>query len=99
MSDRPLATGHGSTFLARLELWRRQLTVPQFTIVTGLLVIASGTLLLAWAVFLASPGMLLGVPAFMLYIRRFQIVPEERALSALFGSEFADYCARVRRWL
>ncbi len=47
MSDRPLATGHGSTFLARFELWRRQLTVPQFTIVTGLLVIASGTLLLA----------------------------------------------------
>jgi protein-S-isoprenylcysteine O-methyltransferase Ste14 len=56
-------------------------------------------LLLAWAVYLASPWMLLGVPAFMLYIRRFQIAPEERALSALFGSEFADYCARVRRWL
>jgi trk system potassium uptake protein TrkH len=47
MSDRPLATGHASTVLARLELWRRQLTVPQFTILTGLLVIACGTLLLA----------------------------------------------------
>jgi protein-S-isoprenylcysteine O-methyltransferase Ste14 len=56
-------------------------------------------LLLAWAVLLASPWMLLGVPAFMLYIQRFQILPEERVLADLFGSEFATYCARVRRWL
>ena len=56
-------------------------------------------LLLAWAVFLASPWMLLGVPAFMLYIGRFQIQPEERALETLFGQEFRDYRAQVRRWL
>lgn len=56
-------------------------------------------LLLAWAVFLASPWMLLGVPAFMLYLGRFQIQPEERALEQLFGQEFRDYRARVRRWL
>jgi len=56
-------------------------------------------LLLAWAVFLASPWMLLGVPAFMLYLTRFQIHPEERALDALFGEDFRDYRARVRRWL
>lgn len=56
-------------------------------------------LLLAWAVFLASPWMLLGVPAFMLYIGRFQIQPEEWALESLFGQEFRDYRAQVRRWL
>ena len=56
-------------------------------------------LLLAWAVFLASPWMLLGVPAFMMFISRFQIQPEERALESLFGEEFRDYKARVRRWL
>ncbi|MFO0103998.1 MAG: potassium transporter TrkG, partial [Cyanobium sp.] len=30
-----------------LQAWRHQLTVPQFTVVTGLIVIALGTLLMA----------------------------------------------------
>jgi len=55
--------------------------------------------LVAWAVFLASAWALLGVAGFVLYMNRFQIAPEERALSRLFGSEYASYKARVRRWL
>lgn len=55
--------------------------------------------LLAWAVFLSAPAALLGPLIFVLYISRFQIVPEERALTKLFGRTFADYKARVRRWL
>lgn len=55
--------------------------------------------LVAWAVSLSSPWALLGPVAFVLYIRRFQIVPEERALAALFGSEYSAYRSRVRRWL
>lgn len=55
--------------------------------------------LFAWAVFLASPWALLGLPAFMFYIGRYQIAPEERALSKLFGSEYTNYRAKVRRWL
>lgn len=55
--------------------------------------------LLAWAVFLASPWTLAGPAIFMAYITRFQIVPEERALTALFGESFAAYRRRVRRWL
>ena len=47
MSDSPLVSGPESSILARIDHWRRQLTVPQFTIVTGLLVIAAGTVLLA----------------------------------------------------
>lgn len=35
------------TLWLRLQRWRHQLTVPQFTAVTGLLVIASGTVILA----------------------------------------------------
>jgi trk system potassium uptake protein TrkH len=35
------------TLWTRLSHWRRSLTVPQFTVVTGLLVIGSGTFLLA----------------------------------------------------
>jgi protein-S-isoprenylcysteine O-methyltransferase Ste14 len=55
--------------------------------------------LVAWAVYLANWLALLLVPVFMLYITRFQIKPEERALSAQFGPEYASYKARVRRWL
>ena len=55
--------------------------------------------LVAWAVFLSSAWALLGPLIFVLYIGRFQIAPEERALTRLFGREYADYRARVRRWL
>src|SRR5689334_4253643 len=58
-----------------------------------------GLALLGWAAYLASIPALLGPPAFVAYISRFQIAPEERALAALFGTAFADYRARVRRWL
>jgi protein-S-isoprenylcysteine O-methyltransferase Ste14 len=56
-------------------------------------------LLFAWAVFLSSAWALLGLAAFVLYIGRFQIAPEERALSELFGSKYTAYQAQVRRWL
>ena len=55
--------------------------------------------LLGWAMYLSSWLALLFLPVFVLYINRFQIVPEERALSSLFGREFAAYKDRVRRWL
>ena len=55
--------------------------------------------LVAWSVYLSNWLTLLLVPMFVLYINRFQIKPEERALSALFGPEYTAYEARVRRWL
>lgn len=55
--------------------------------------------LLAWATFLSSAWAFLGPIAFVLYIGRFQIAPEERALSKLFGPAFAEYRSNVRRWL
>lgn len=55
--------------------------------------------LLAWAVWLTALLPFAGVPVFMLYITRFQIQPEERVLRGIFGDEFLDYAARVRRWL
>ena len=55
--------------------------------------------LAAWAAFLSSAFALLGPLAYVLYIDRFQIVPEERALSKLFRAEYEVYRARVRRWL
>jgi protein-S-isoprenylcysteine O-methyltransferase Ste14 len=55
--------------------------------------------LVAWAVFLSSAWALLGPLAFVLYINRFQIAPEERVLSAMFGTGYSTYKLRVRRWL
>jgi protein-S-isoprenylcysteine O-methyltransferase Ste14 len=55
--------------------------------------------LLAWAVFVASALALLGPIVFVLYITRFQIAPEERVLSAMFGAAYSAYQAKVRRWL
>ena len=56
-------------------------------------------MLLALAVYLASPWALLGPLVFAAYITRFQIVPEERILTARFGTAYSAYCAQVRRWL
>ena len=54
--------------------------------------------LVGWAVYLASPITLLFVPLFVLYINRFQIAPEERVLTSIFGGDYVDYVNRVRRW-
>lgn len=56
-------------------------------------------LLLGWAVYLASPLALVWIALFALWIDRIQIPAEECALEAHFGTEYADYCARVGRWL
>jgi protein-S-isoprenylcysteine O-methyltransferase Ste14 len=55
--------------------------------------------LVAWAIFLSNAWALLGPLAFVLYMNRFQIAPEERVLSALFGTDYTAYKSRVRRWL
>jgi len=55
--------------------------------------------LIALAIFLSSPWTLVGPAAYFLYIGRFQIAPEERALTALFGTEYTEYLSKVRRWL
>ena len=56
-------------------------------------------ILAALAVWLGQIVNLALLPVFVAYIGRFQIRPEERALAARFGAEYAAYRARVRRWL
>jgi protein-S-isoprenylcysteine O-methyltransferase Ste14 len=56
-------------------------------------------LLLAWGIYLSNALALLFVPLFLVYMNRFQIEPEERALTARFGQEFVAYTRQVRRWL
>ncbi len=57
------------------------------------------TLITAWACWIGAPFPLLGPVGFVLYISRFQIRPEERALTSLFGAPYLDYCRRVGRWV
>ena len=56
-------------------------------------------ILLGLALYLASPWALLGPLVFAAFITRFQIQPEERALTARFGAAYTAYCTQVRRWL
>lgn len=70
-----------------------------FNITRNSMYVGLSLVLVAWGVFLSSSWTLLGPLAFGLYIYRFQIAPEERALSKLFGAEYSTYKARVRRWL
>ena len=69
-------------------------TISRNPMYVGLLLVLAG-----WAAFLWSAFALVGPLVFFLYISRFQIAPEERVLSRLFGREFDAYRRRVRRWL
>jgi len=55
--------------------------------------------LIGEAVYAANFAAVVPIPFFVAYLNRFQIMPEERALTSLFGSEFEAYSKRVRRWL
>ena len=68
-------------------------------IVTLAAALGLALLLSAWAVHLQAAWPWVGPLVFVVYITRFQILPEERALRARFGSAYQAYCTRVRRWL
>ena len=55
--------------------------------------------LVAFATYLLNVLAALLIPAFVAYMNRFQIKPEERALLAKFGTPFAQYMAKTRRWV
>lgn len=54
--------------------------------------------LAGWAVYLGHAFPFLGLPVFVWYITQFQIKPEERILTSMFGAQFTGYTQRVRRW-
>jgi len=55
--------------------------------------------LIGWATFLSHTLPFLLLPIYVAYMNRFQISPEERALSAKFGDEYETYKQAVSRWL
>jgi len=54
--------------------------------------------LLALFVYFAAPISLVGPALFKIYMDRFQIHPEERVLTQLFGEQYLDYSVNVNRW-
>ncbi|MDR9437787.1 MAG: isoprenylcysteine carboxylmethyltransferase family protein, partial [Thiohalophilus sp.] len=56
-------------------------------------------MLVAWGLFLGSVFAALLLPLFIIYMNRFQILPEERHMRALFGEAYLHYMSQVRRWL
>lgn len=60
----------------------------------ALALISAGTVLMQ-----AAPIGLVFVAGAIWFITRYQIIPEESALSQTFGEDFAAYRTRVRRWI
>jgi protein-S-isoprenylcysteine O-methyltransferase Ste14 len=56
-------------------------------------------ILFGWGIFLSNALAFLVLPGVVLYMNRFQIEPEERALTRLFGQAFVTYAKQVRRWI
>lgn len=55
--------------------------------------------LISWGLFLGNPLAVVSIVSFISYMQYFQIIPEERILSKLFGSSYSQYMATTRRWL
>jgi len=56
-------------------------------------------ILVGWAIAVGNVVAFVVLPGFIIYINRFQIRPEERALTSIFGEAFKAYCVEVRRWI
>lgn len=55
--------------------------------------------LVGWGAYLSNVAAALLLPVFVAYVNQYQIKPEEHALLAKFGPEFARYMSRVRKWI
>lgn len=96
-----------------LEFRRRRTTVNPTTPGAASTVVSSGVYrrsrnpmylgflcaLAGLAVYLSNAAAVGMIAFFVAYMNRYQIEPEERALLAKFGPEYAAYMASVRRWL
>ncbi len=75
------------------------ITSGVFRISRNPIYLADLLILAALAVWLGNIVNLLVLGLFVWAINRFQIAPEERALTRLFGDNYIAYCSQVRRWL
>lgn len=85
----PVHIDHAST-LVTTGIYARSRN-PMYVALTALVAALAFALGNAWL--LAAPVV------YAAYLGRYQIAPEERAMAARFGTDYAAYKARVRRWL
>ena len=55
-------------------------------------------ILLALGIWLGNAFNVLLAAGFVGYMNKFQIIPEEEALSEMFGATYKQYCTLTRRW-
>lgn len=74
-------------------------------VTNGIFKFTRNPMYLGMLLFLLAIGLKLGnafntliAAAFVAYMNRFQIKPEEEALSKIFGKEYSIYCKLTRRW-
>ena len=75
-------------------------------VTNGIFKLSRNPMYLGMAVILASVAVLFNIiggiismALFCLYITKFQIIPEERAMSNLFSQDFDKYKQATRRWI
>ena len=99
--------------MAFFQFWRAHTTINPYRPENATTLVTSGVyawtrnpmylglsvLLLGWAINLGTLTPLVLAPLFIPFIRHVQIRPEEHALRARFGEDYARYCQRVNRWL
>ena len=56
-------------------------------------------ILISFGVYLGNIFNVINIILFVLYMNKYQIIPEEKALTQLFGDEFIAYKSKVKRWL
>lgn len=108
-----MSAGIGMMLVAAFSFYKAKTTInpldptkASHLITTGMfgfsrnpIYLADLLILVAWATWLGNIFNIALLGVFVVYINRFQIVPEERALTTLFGDAYRDYCSRVRRWI
>jgi protein-S-isoprenylcysteine O-methyltransferase Ste14 len=83
----------------RPERTRSVVTSGVYQISRNPMYVGMSCMLLGLAVYLSSLLSAFGPVMFVCYITHFQIKPEERVLTRLFGDDYLQYLEKVRRWV
>lgn len=94
------------TIMTRSDTAIHPLDTPRALITTGAFRFTRNPIYLALLLALAATGAafdslwhLALLPILFLLLNTFVVPREERALTAVFGVQYTEYCHRVRRWL
>lgn len=95
------AVGRQRTTFNPLAPYRTRVLVTQgiYRITRNPMYLGMLLVLAGWGLWLGNAASWLGLPLSMGVLTLLQIRPEERILRQRFGPAYADYAARVRRWL